>query len=646
MSINNICAIGKLDIDLNLTLRKSEAEYFKFNISDYNKVEDLKKLFFPSNNEKTEESYEKSNDEENEKPDINYLNYISLSSQDKFTNILLFINRAFKEKLFVELILLNKIEFSEESQFLKIILEQICGKNYFFIIENKIYDIPSKINFKIQILEDDNDNIIESKIFQIIDNNEIPDEIDETIDKNLFYKLNYNFSKCTFFLSDFDDMIKIEDESPYDIALFYKLLILNNSKLKIITNISKDCVNESSDSELINSLKKIIDLSDCIISDRFTLNHFYDIYYSIFKNQKELNTIKKNKKPFLDYIGLDNEKKRKNIERTTILIDNLEKVKIYKQEGAKMEISYEEEYDCNEIYKGNKEEKKNIINQNYNYYLSIFIGSFLSRFLHDKTFKTCINAANLSLRNMIELTKRNINYITDLDFYNVIVSTKKKRKTIIKKKKALLESEENKKKENGFDLGFTNLNYKKPKEYNALLDKNCCNFLSSKITKNHLIELGFINRKGKILKDPDKLVIVPHFSQKRFLRKTNLNFRFKPSPLINIKTSINDYESLDNNNKNKSEEKEYQKLKNGLNGKFKKHKLQLPPMLNKTYYFYLNKDNDNNNSFGFTKNSFFSNLYNNNNISNKYGYLKKKAFLKILDKYENKSNDLIRTYEK
>ena len=101
MSINNICAIGKLDIDLNLTLRKSEAEYFKFNISDYNKVEDLKQLFFPDNFDKTEESYENSNEEKNDKPNINYLNYISLSSQDKFTNILLFINRAFKEKLFV-----------------------------------------------------------------------------------------------------------------------------------------------------------------------------------------------------------------------------------------------------------------------------------------------------------------------------------------------------------------------------------------------------------------------------------------------------------------------------------------------------------------------------------------------------------------
>ena len=88
-----------------------------------------------------------------------------------------------REKIFVELILLNKIEFSEEKKFVKLLIEKICAKNYFFIIENKIYDITSKINFKIQILEDDNDNIIESKIFQIIDNNEILDEIDETIDK-------------------------------------------------------------------------------------------------------------------------------------------------------------------------------------------------------------------------------------------------------------------------------------------------------------------------------------------------------------------------------------------------------------------------------------------------------------------------------
>ena len=54
-------------------------------------------------------------------------------------------------------------------------------------------------------------------------NNEMPDETLRDKDKNLFYKLYDNFSKCNYFLSNFDNIIKIEDESPYDIDLFFKL---------------------------------------------------------------------------------------------------------------------------------------------------------------------------------------------------------------------------------------------------------------------------------------------------------------------------------------------------------------------------------------------------------------------------------------
>jgi hypothetical protein len=55
MSSKSLCAIGKLDIDLNLTLRKSEVELFKFDISKYNSVEDLKYLFYPEEKNETEE---------------------------------------------------------------------------------------------------------------------------------------------------------------------------------------------------------------------------------------------------------------------------------------------------------------------------------------------------------------------------------------------------------------------------------------------------------------------------------------------------------------------------------------------------------------------------------------------------------------
>ena len=653
MLTSNLCAIGKLDIDLNLTLRKYEVEYFKFDISEYNKVEDLKNLFYPEEKEKkTNDNNEEKNEEENEKPNINYFDYISLSSQDNFTNMLLFINRAFKEKIFVELILLNKIEFSEEKKFVKLLIEKICAKNYFFIIENKIYDIPVKINFRIQILKDESDEIIESKIFQMFENNEIPEEKEREKEKNLFYKLHYNFNKSNYFLSNFDDLINIEEESPYDIALFYKLLILNYNKIKIITNISKDCVNESSDSELINSLKKIIDLSDYIISDRNTLNNFYEIYFRIYKKETEIKKIKKNLKPNSDYIILDNEKKRKNIERTTILINDLENIRIYKQEGIKMRSIYEEEFNCNEIYKGNKKQNKEIINENYNFYSNIFIGAFLSRFLHNKTFLTCINAGCLSVKNMIEISKNKINYITDLDIYNVVVPVKKKKKDNIDKEKLLLEFKKIKRKEKGFNLDCTNLGKFKSKEYNALLDENCQSYFTNPFTQNYLRKQGFINKKGIILKDPDKIINIPHISMKRFLKTSNLNFRFKPSPLKKSKQNIYsdnefDYDNSFDNKKKKSEENEYQKLKEGLSKRKSKKKIKLPPMLKRTNYSTNNICNEKNylinKNYRIIRNTYFSPL---NSRNKKEKYLKKETFLTILERYENINSNLIKTYQK
>ena len=46
-----------------------------------------------------------------------------------------------------------------------------------------------------------------------------------------------------------------------------------------------------------------------------------------------------------------------------------------------MLILFEEDFNCNEIFKVNKEKNIEIINKNYNYFLSIFTVSFLSRFM-------------------------------------------------------------------------------------------------------------------------------------------------------------------------------------------------------------------------------------------------------------------------
>ena len=101
MSIIKLCALGNLDLEINLTLRLSEAELFKFEINEINKSIDLKEIFY---NKKEEIK-------------VNYLDYISLSSKNDFMNTILFINRAYKDKIFVEFIMLNQLEFKKETFF-------------------------------------------------------------------------------------------------------------------------------------------------------------------------------------------------------------------------------------------------------------------------------------------------------------------------------------------------------------------------------------------------------------------------------------------------------------------------------------------------------------------------------------------------
>ena len=167
-----LCSIGILDININLVLRKKQAEKYNFDIDNYNSVEDLENLFFPKDDENNNNkiNWEKN---ETEKEKIDYFNYLSLSSDNNLINTLLFINRAYKTKTFLEFIILNKMEFSQSTHFVLKILQNVFDKNYFFLIENKIMDIPSKIKFIIKILDDSTDEIISKKSFELFEINEI-----------------------------------------------------------------------------------------------------------------------------------------------------------------------------------------------------------------------------------------------------------------------------------------------------------------------------------------------------------------------------------------------------------------------------------------------------------------------------------------
>ena len=103
MTTKKLCSLGRLNININLVLRKTEAQKLNFDINHYNKIEDLKDIF-----------------------SFNYMDFITLTSDNYLINTLLYINRASKNKSFIEFIMPNQLEYDYSKKFIK---KLIIAKN-------------------------------------------------------------------------------------------------------------------------------------------------------------------------------------------------------------------------------------------------------------------------------------------------------------------------------------------------------------------------------------------------------------------------------------------------------------------------------------------------------------------------------------
>ena len=541
MNAKKLCSLGILDININLTLTKTESEKYNFDIDNYNEVSDLKNLFYPEEDSET-----------NTNNDIDYFNHIFLSSDNNLINTLLYINRAYKSKTFIEFIMPNKLDFSENTKFIHNLLIDICNRNYLFIIENRLIDISSNIKFNINIIDDETKENIQHKTFDLFEINDLEIKInnEELIDdsENKIFNLDYNFDKADFFLADLFSYKEILYKNKYDMEKFLYKIINGNKQIKIILIINEKCFSGYDFTALIEKYREIIELSDVIFCDKNELNYFFRTFYNLkncsidmmngsHSNQSKINNsnrslnnasinnnihnmnnantipgtkrdilnkkiphnlINNNENNNLDLIIFDNEKHRKNISRTSILFDNFFSVTIYEQIGTHMEIETKEIFHFKL-----KEEKYNFYSQTIKQIYYIFIGGFLSRLIHNKSFRVCFYAGYLLLEKIIKnFLKKKI--IFKIDEYNILVPNEKKslKEKILKQTEKILE--EKKSKEKGFILDCTNLNECKIKIYNPLLDNNCAGYLLKKNIFQHLKQNGFINKNGIVLKDPDK----------------------------------------------------------------------------------------------------------------------------------------------
>ena len=535
MNAKKLCSLGILDININLTLTESQAENYNFNIDDYNTVLDLKNIFYP--------------DEEPE-IEIDYFKHIYISSDNNIINTLLYINRAYKSKTFIEFIMPNKLDFSDNTKFIHNLLIDICNRNYLFLIENKLIDIGSNIKFNINIINDDTKENVEYKTFDLFEMNDIEMKLTEgESNDELEYKefnLDYNFDKVDYFLIDLFSFKEMLYKNKFDMEKFLYKIMNNNKQIKIILIINENCFIGYDFTSLIEKYREIIELSDIIFCNRNELNYFYRTYnnlrnYSIdLLNRSNINYSKitssnksinntslnmnninnnilpnsnrdlimkkipynlvnnNNENSNYDLVVFDNEKHRKNISRISILFENFFSLTIYEQIGTYMEVDTKETF-----YFKLKEDKQNFFTKEGEKIYYIFIGGFLSRLIHTKSFRVCFYAGYLLLEKIMKNNlKKKI--VFKIDDYNVLVPNEKKsfKEKMIKQNEKILE--EIKCKEKGFILDCTNLNECKIKIYNPLLDNNCAGYLLKKNIFEHLKHKGFINKNGIVLKDPDK----------------------------------------------------------------------------------------------------------------------------------------------
>ena len=535
MNAKKVCSLGILDININLTLTESQAENYNFNIDDYNTVLDLKNIFYP--------------DEEPE-IEIDYFKHIYISSDNNIINTLLYINRAYKSKTFIEFIMPNKLDFSDNTKFIHNLLIDICNRNYLFLIENKLIDIGSNIKFNINIINDDTKENVEYKTFDLFEMNDIEMKLTEgESNDELEYKefnLDYNFDKVDYFLIDLFSFKEMLYKNKFDMEKFLYKIMNNNKQIKIILIINENCFIGYDFTSLIEKYREIIELSDIIFCNRNELNYFYRTYNnlrnysidllnrsninyskitssnkSINNTSSNMNNINNNilpnsnrdlimkKIPYnlvnnnnensnYDLVVFDNEKHRKNISRISILFENFFSLTIYEQIGTYMEVDTKETF-----YFKLKEDKQNFFTKEGEKIYYIFIGGFLSRLIHTKSFRVCFYAGYLLLEKIMKNNlKKKI--VFKIDDYNVLVPNEKKsfKEKMIKQNEKILE--EIKCKEKGFILDCTNLNECKIKIYNPLLDNNCAGYLLKKNIFEHLKHKGFINKNGIVLKDPDK----------------------------------------------------------------------------------------------------------------------------------------------
>jgi len=326
----------------------------------------------------------------------------------------------------------------------------------------------------------------------------------------VFERFHYDFSGCNYFFIDLSEMILLKKFNfcLKDLLDLLKKVTFDFREISIITNFPNIIKNISLlDLESLNQISEVVSLTDIYVFDK---NEAIAIFHLLAQLNSENESIGNEKN--LEFLFIREIKRKKRpFPKIGLFMEGMKSCTIIQQQQNKNFVVFNSRYDFNLIAPNVSsvvfEDYHKIFTNNYEYLKAVYLGGFLSRLFYKKSFNTCFTAGNESLKRIIDLLRFNMEPPLDFNYY--LIRIKKKDKGISEEEKI------NKKKEQNFVLDATNIVNSQMHDYNPLYDNNLGSFFSSKLTKSHLQKLGFINRNGVIIDDPDNKKITM-FEKKNF----------------------------------------------------------------------------------------------------------------------------------
>ena len=489
-----ILSLGSsLNLEMILSLEERQYESLNIKYKEITKVEDLKR-FCPKSPLEMQK----------------LTSLIELHSNNFLFNSILFINQSSKIKYQIKYLLPFSPKFPQELYFMYDVIKSITEINHIYIGEYNILDIKPNIVFTLKLIE--NDLTVDEKSFLIASENNYNFNSNIKIVENkkeeneysseLFKELNYE-NDLEFFYTTISDLFNCKKNSEKEIVNFIQKLINNNPKAKICINFDENYLSINKD-----FIENILSNTDIFIFDKKDVLNFYDnlFKHDVNDENNKNNSIIKNDNILVNFF-VNKIKTTKNNQQMKlgIFINEMKEIFLIQQDLKSNSILFEYNQNLDLIPPNKKEEEQKIyqelIKTDYNSLKSVYFGAFLNRLIRQESFAICLKASLKCVIKYIDIKKFGLDVPTVQNYYE-IKANKKNKKVKINKYENKIEIK-NKQLENRFVLDCTNLN-NKINTYNSLYDVNCISFFNSKEIRKHLQRQGFINKKGKILVDPQK----------------------------------------------------------------------------------------------------------------------------------------------